>query len=62
MKNDIPTLASELVGVAGIISTIAIAFEDSNSRPTPEVMQDACFGLAGYISRIANDLEEHTAE
>lgn len=57
-KKDNYDLACEVKGVADIVSGISFMFEGGSTRLTDEYMRSALFGVASYLDRIADELEE----
>ncbi|MEZ3488433.1 MAG: hypothetical protein K1W22_18105 [Lachnospiraceae bacterium] len=58
MEKDLMDLSGEISAVSMIITGLSNDLDEDCSRLNPKALQTAMFGVANYLDRIADDLNE----
>lgn len=58
MKKDICNLQVEIQGIAAIVGTIRLQFDEGNGRMQDQYIDLSLCGVMNHLDRIVEDLEE----
>lgn len=55
---DLNDLSAEISAISTIVSGLSVGLDENGTKLTPEYLKLALFGVAEYLDRIAEDLDE----